>query len=76
MARTLLFNPEALINKVNMLLKGLLSSLDCKLQEGRDYSGTGDEVPSYTVSRQEQRPGHQLSLWNHRWWGIGGLIVP
>ena len=38
MVRTLLFNPEALINKVNMLLKGLLSSLDCKLQEGRDYS--------------------------------------
>ena len=38
MVRTLLFNPEALINKVNMLLKGFLSSLDCKLQEGRDYS--------------------------------------
>lgn len=37
MVRTLLFNPEALINKVNMLLKGLLSSLDRKLQEGRDY---------------------------------------
>ena len=37
MVRTLLFNLEALINKVDMLLKGLLSSLDHKLQEGRDY---------------------------------------